>query len=73
MQDWSASEGATRNIYSIFSPNQHRSGTYLYHDNPELTVVLEIKKSWFDMQKPVDGLVAKLRQMPDITSVITLP
>jgi SMI1-KNR4 cell-wall len=73
MQDWSASEGTTRNIYSIFSPNQHRAGTYLYHDNPELTVVLEIKKSWFPMKKPIDGLVAKLRQLPGITSVVTLP
>jgi SMI1-KNR4 cell-wall len=73
MQDWTVSEGKTRNIYSIFSPNQHRSGTYLYPDNPEITVVMEIKKSWFPMQKPIASFTAKLRQIPGITEVITLP
>ena len=38
MQDWSVSEGKTRHIYSIFSPNQQRAGTYLFQDNPTLSV-----------------------------------
>jgi SMI1 / KNR4 family (SUKH-1) len=73
MQDWTISEGKTRNIYSIFSPNQHRAGTYLYQDNPELTVVIEIKKSWFPMQKTIAGLVERLRQLPTILDVVMLP
>lgn len=73
MQDWSLSEGKTRNIYSIFSPNQQRAGTYLYQDNPVLTVVIEIKKSWFPMQKPIATLIEKLRKMPTILEVVMLP
>jgi hypothetical protein len=73
MQEWTSTEGGTRNIYTIFSPNQQRAGTYLYHDNPDVTVVMEIKKSWFAMQKPIEGLMAKLRQLPGIANVITLP
>jgi hypothetical protein len=73
MQEWTVNEGNIRNIYSIFSPNQHRSGTYLYPDNPEITVVLEIKKSWFPMKKPIASFTARLRHMPGITDVISLP
>ena len=73
LQDWAAGENKIRQIYTIFSPNQHRTGTYLYHDNPEITVVLEIKKSWFPMSKPVAGLVAKLLKLPGIISVVGLP
>jgi hypothetical protein len=73
IQEWTLSEGATRNIYSIFSPYQHRSGTYLCQDNPEVTVVLEIHKSWFPIQKPIDGFIARLLQMPDIIGIVKLP
>lgn len=73
MQDWAMTEGKTRNIYSIFSPNQQRAGTYLYQDNSQLAVVIEIKKSWFPMQKPVATLVEKLRQLPTIVDVVMLP
>jgi SMI1-KNR4 cell-wall len=73
MQEWASTEGRTRNVYTIFSPNQHRAGTYLFHDNPNITLVLEIKKSWFAMQKPVEGLVKILRQLPAIVDVVMLP
>lgn len=72
MQDWTLTEGKTRNIYSIFSPNQQRAGTYLFQDNPELSMVIEIKKSWFPMQKPVAGLIERLRKLPAIIDVVKL-
>ncbi len=69
---WSEEEGRTRNIYAIFSPNQHRSGTYLYQDNPEVNLVIELHKTWFSMQKPLEGLVAQLKQLPEISDVLML-
>ncbi len=72
MQEWSASEGKTRNIYTIFSPNQHRAGTYLYPDNLGVTVVMEIKKSWFPMGRPFAGLLEKLRRLPRVLDVVGL-
>jgi SMI1-KNR4 cell-wall len=37
------------------------------------TVVIEVKKSWFPMQKPIAGLKSKLLQIEGITGVVTLP
>jgi SMI1 / KNR4 family (SUKH-1) len=73
MDAWILTEGGVRKIYSVLTPNQHRSGTYRYHDNPELSVVLEVRKSWFPMEAPVAGLVTKLREIPGIESVVFLP
>jgi SMI1-KNR4 cell-wall len=69
---WSEDEGRIRNVYAIFSPNQHRSGTYLYQDNPEVNVVIEIHKTWFAMQKPIEGLMAQLQQIAEIGDVVVL-
>ncbi len=69
---WSEEEGRTRNIYAILSPHQHRSGTYLYQDNPEVNLVIELHKTWFSMQKPLEGFMAQLRQIPEITEVLML-
>jgi hypothetical protein len=73
VMQWSAEAGRTIKAYGTFSPNLHRAGTYLYQDNPELTVVLQVITNGFPLQKAVDGLIAKLRQMPRITDVVTLP
>jgi SMI1-KNR4 cell-wall len=69
---WSEDEGRIRSIYTIFSPNQHRSGTYLYQDNPEVNVVIEMHKTWFAMQKPIEGLMAQLQQIAEISDVVML-
>ncbi len=69
---WAEEEGRTRNIYSIFSPNQHRSGMYLYPDNPEVNLVIEVHKTWFAMQTPLEGLMAQLQQIAEISNVIRL-
>jgi hypothetical protein len=73
MQAWAASEGHTRHVYAIFCPNQHRSGTYLYQDHPDLCLVMEIRKSWFPMHEPLSALKDKLRQLPDVLRVVDLP
>ncbi len=67
---WTEDEGRIRNIYTIFSPNQHRAGTYLYPDNADVNMVIEIKKSWFPMQKPVEAFIASLKQIPDVADVL---
>ncbi len=72
MLAWSEDEGRIRNIYAIFSPNQHRSGTYLYQDNPNVNLVIEIHKTWFAMKKPIEGLMAQLQQIAEISDVVVL-
>lgn len=71
--DWVCSKGRTRTITAILSPNQHRSGTYLYPDNPELTLVLEICKPWFPIDRAVEQLCTRLMTLPNISIVQTLP
>ena len=67
--DWVGSEGRTRTIAAILSPNQHRSGTYLYPDNPELTLVLEISKPWFPIDRAVEQLCTRLMTIQNISAV----
>jgi hypothetical protein len=69
---WSEEEGRIRNIRSEFSRNQHFSGTYLFPDNLEVTVVIIVRKTWFAMQKPLEGLMIQLKQIPEISDVIML-
>ncbi len=69
---WTEEEGRTRRIYSVFSRNQHQAGTYLYQDNPEVNVVIEVRKTWFALQKPLEGLMTQLRQIPQINEVLLL-
>lgn len=69
---WTEDEGRIRHIYAIFSPNQHLAGTYLYPDNPDVNMVIEIKKSWFPMQKPVEALMAALKQITELNEVMFL-
>jgi hypothetical protein len=71
--DWVGTEGRTRSISAILSPNQHRSGTYLYPDNPGLTLVLEISKPWFPIDRAVEQLCHRLMKLQNISSVQTLP
>lgn len=60
-------------IAAILSPNQHRSGTYLYPDNPELTLVLEISKPWFPIDSAIEQLCTQLIALNDIISVKRIP
>jgi SMI1-KNR4 cell-wall len=71
--DWVGTEGRTRSISAILSPNQHRSGTYLYPDNPALTLVLEISKPWFPIDRAVEQLCSRLMALPNISTVQILP
>jgi hypothetical protein len=71
--DWVCSEGRTQSIAAILSPNRHRSGTYLYPDNPELTLVLEICKPWFPIYRAVEQLCTRLMTLRNISTVQTLP
>jgi SMI1-KNR4 cell-wall len=67
--DWADVEGRTRWIKAILSPNQHRAGTYLYPDNPELTLILEIHKPWFPIDQAVDRLCLQLLTLENISDV----
>ncbi len=69
MLEWVSSEGRVRRIACLLSPNQHRSGTHLYPDDPQVTAVLEIPKAWFPMQRPVDQLIAELRRLEGVEAV----
>jgi hypothetical protein len=71
--DWAATEDRTRLISATLSPNQHRSGTYLYPDNPELTLVLEIDKPWFPIERSIERLCNELLALNAITAVKKLP
>jgi hypothetical protein len=71
--DWVGSDGQTQSITAKLSPNRHRSGTYLYPDNPELTLVLEIRKPWFPIDRAVEQLCIRLMALQNISAVKTLP
>jgi hypothetical protein len=72
MMDWVLSEGRVRNIHSVLSPNQHRAGTYLYSDNPELTLIIEIHKTWFDTRRAIEQLCADLSAWREVVYVVRL-
>jgi hypothetical protein len=67
--DWASTEDRRRLISATISPNQHRSGTYLYPDNPEVTLVLEIDKPWFPTDRAIDRLCNKLIESNNIFTV----
>jgi SMI1 / KNR4 family (SUKH-1) len=71
--DWVNDAGRTRSIAAILSPNRHRSGTYLYPDNPELTLVLEICKPWFPSERAVAQLCDRLLVLELISAIKMLP
>ncbi len=71
--DWAGDAGRTRSIAAILSPNRHRSGTYLYPDNPELTLILEIQKPWFPLDRAVEQLCIRLMALQNIRAVQMLP
>jgi SMI1 / KNR4 family (SUKH-1) len=71
--DWVGTEGRTRSITATLSPNRHRAGTYLYPDNPELTLILEISKPWFPIDRAIEQLCTRLRILPAIDTIQTLP
>jgi SMI1 / KNR4 family (SUKH-1) len=71
--DWVGTDQRTRLISAILSPNRHLSGTYLYPDNPELTLVLEISKPWFPIDRAVEQLCNRLMMIQTISAVKMLP
>lgn len=71
--EWVGDEGRTRSIAAILSPNQHRSGTYLYPDNPELTLVLKVSKYWFPIDRAIEQLCSQLLTLQPISAVTMLP
>jgi SMI1 / KNR4 family (SUKH-1) len=73
MITWVESEGRTRNIQSVFSPNKYLADTCKYPDNPELTTIIEIHRPWFDPDIPINTFVAELKKLPGISNVLRLP
>jgi hypothetical protein len=71
--EWAAEEGRTRAIYAVLSPNQHRSGTFLYPDCPQVGMVIEIQVTWFPLERPVGTFIAQLRALPSVVDVVRLP
>ncbi len=70
--DWVGSEGRNRQIAALLSPNQHRSGTYLYPDNPQVVAVLEIPKPWFPTARAVAQLVEHMKSLDGVKAVVQL-
>jgi SMI1-KNR4 cell-wall len=67
--DWVSTEGRRRLISATISPNLHRSGTHLYPDNPEITLVLEIDKPWFPTDRAINRLCNELITSSNILTV----
>jgi hypothetical protein len=70
--DWASQHGRSRQIASLLYPNQHRSGTYVYPDNPEVVAVLEIPKPWFPVARPVAQLINQLQMLGGVNAVVRL-
>ena len=70
--DAQGASGRTRRIRCVAHPNQHRAGTYVYPDNPELTLIIEVPKPWFDAAAPMARVCASLRLMEGVESVLIL-
>ncbi|MFM2449271.1 MAG: hypothetical protein RIS44_1721 [Pseudomonadota bacterium] len=68
MHDWAAEspESMTRRIHAILSPNRTNSNTYRFQEYPDLTLVLEMRKTWFDARPALTRLVqAACEQLPN--------
>jgi hypothetical protein len=73
MLEWSATEGRNRNVFCVLSPNQHRSGTFRYPNCPEVGLVMEVRSSWFPLERPLAHLVERIRSIPAVEDVVLLP
>jgi hypothetical protein len=72
LQAWAEEEGRTRYLSAWCSPNQRRSGTFLFHEAPELCLVLEVAQGWFDQGRPMARLLERLRAIPSVHDVVRL-
>ena len=66
MSEWIEKEGNRRLIKSIFSPNQHKSGTYLFPSTPKANIVIEIQNPWFPKKYAVKNLKSELESNPNL-------
>jgi hypothetical protein len=72
LRTWAESEGRTRRVFALCSPNRRRSGTLLFQDAPPMALVLEIAKSWFDLARPLAAWIERVEAMPGVTAVVRL-
>lgn len=60
MWDWIEKEGRQRQIESYFSPNITKAGTYLFPDDKNYNIIIEIKKTWFNTNVAAENLCKQL-------------
>ncbi len=61
MSDWIESEGKIRWIKSVFSPNKHMSGTYLFPQMANANIIIEIQNSWCLKTTHFENLIEQLK------------
>lgn len=66
MYYWVEAEGRERTIRTLFTPNQHLSGTALYPDCTEFNILLEVQKSWFDAKVPLQNFCGNQKQREEL-------
>ncbi len=66
MSDWIEKEGKKRLIKSVFSPNKHISGTYLFPENTTANIIIEVKNSWFPKKYAIENLKDELKLNLDL-------
>lgn len=66
MSDWIEKEGRKRLIKSVFSPNKHISGTYLFPEKSNANIVIEIKNPWFPKKYAIENLKDELKSNQDL-------
>jgi SMI1 / KNR4 family (SUKH-1) len=67
MHDWIAdsTQPKTRRIHAILSPNRTNANTYRFQEYRDLTLVLEMRKTWFELRPALTRLVnAACQQLP---------
>ncbi|MGO1072807.1 SMI1/KNR4 family protein [Lysobacter sp. CA199] len=59
IRQWFQKNGSVRRIVSYLSPNRHRSGNFLYQDDPQYDAILHVPaRSWFDLGPALARFVA---------------
>ena len=62
MFEWVEQNGKKRLIKTIFSPNEHLSGTYLFPDSKIFNIILEVSNTWFSTNRSIDQFCKDLIQ-----------
>lgn len=66
MSEWIEKEGKIRLIKSVFSPNKHISGTYLFPKEARANIIIEVQNTWFPKRHAIKNLKDELKSNQDL-------